>query len=355
MHANSFAKALRRNACSRRHFLGYAGGALAAGAIGSSLAGAAPQSDSAAIQSGQTPEIAQPSLSWGNLLHLSFNMWLPYQPDLRFDDKLWEELTQRMADVGMNMIVIDLGDGVQYQSHPEIAVRSAWSAERLRNELARLRKLRLEPIPKFNLSTTHGGWLGPYARQVSSPIYYKVCEELIDEVIALFDKPRFFHLGMDEETVENQKDFDYIVVRQHELWWHDLEFFAKQVEQRGARPWIWSDSMWRHEADFLKRMSKNILQSNWYYDEEFKDTDVRVACFTRLEQHGYDQMPTGSNWTSPKSFGLLTAHCEKRISRSRLKGFLQTPWHPTLNQFRQKHLEAIDQVAAAMAHYGKAS
>jgi hypothetical protein len=42
------------------------------------------------------------------------------------------------------------------------------------------------------------------------------------------------------------------------------------------------------------------------------------------------------------------------IAPSRLKGFLQTPWHPTLEKFRQQHHEAIDQVAAAMAAYAKA-
>ena len=68
-----------------------------------------------------------------------------------------------------------------------------------------------------------------------------------------------------------------------------------------------------------------------------------------MEQHGYDQVPTGSNWDSPRNFGMLAAYCRKKIASPRLKGFLQTPWLPTLENFRQKHLEAIDQVAAAMA------
>ena len=122
----------------------------------------------AAAQPGRAPEAGQSPLIWGNLLHLSYNMWrdrpvkeddprqgaTTYQPYLRFDEKLWEELTKRMADVGMNLVVIDLGDGVQYESHPEIAVQNAWSVERLRKELARLRKLGLEPIPKLNFSAT---------------------------------------------------------------------------------------------------------------------------------------------------------------------------------------------------------
>ena len=123
---------------------------------------------------------------------------------------------------------------MRYESHPEIAVQDAWSTERLRKELARLRKLGLEPIPKLNFSTTHDAWLGVYSRQVSTPPYYKDCEDLIEEVIRLFDKPRLFHLGYDEETAGQQADKDYVVVRQHELWWRDFQFFVKQVERAAS-------------------------------------------------------------------------------------------------------------------------
>ena len=81
---------------------------------------------------------------WANLLHLSFNMWEEAEtrppaktpaetrrvlnlrrarPDLRFDDAVWTDLLERMVAAGMNMVVLDLGDGVRYASHPEIAVR----------------------------------------------------------------------------------------------------------------------------------------------------------------------------------------------------------------------------------------
>jgi len=367
MRGNPLKNERHSNGCSRRSFFGCAGGALTASALSWSFAGEMSPPNSTATQPGRAPEAGQSPLIWGNLLHLSYNMWrdrlveqntpvlkaTTYQPYLRCDDKLWEELTKRMADVGMNMVVIDMGDGVQYQSHPEIAVQNAWSVERLRKELARLRKLGLEPIPKLNFSATHDAWLGDYSRQVSTPPYYKVGEDLIAEVVRLFDKPRFFHLGYDEETAGYQSEFAYTVVRQHELWWHDFEFFVKQVEQHGVRPWIWSDYVWRHGEEFLKQMPKSVLQSNWYYGETFPDAKGYVRWYDELDQHGYDQVPTGSNWSSPKNFGLLVEYCQKAIAPSRLKGFLQTPWLPTLEEFRQKHFEAIDQVAVAMAACAK--
>ena len=85
-------------------------------------------------------------LIWAILLHLSYNMWadreapewgvehVSAQPQLRFDESLWDDLLQRAVRSGINMIVLDLGDGVRYESHPEIAVRGAWSVDRLRQE-----------------------------------------------------------------------------------------------------------------------------------------------------------------------------------------------------------------------------
>ena len=66
-----------------------------------------------------------------------------------------------------------------------------------------LRALGIEPLPKLNFSTCHDAWLGPYSRMVSTPAYYDVCRDLIDEVAELFGGPRFFHLGMDEETAQH--------------------------------------------------------------------------------------------------------------------------------------------------------
>ena len=46
-------------------------------------------------------------------------------PRLRFDARLCRDTLRRMADAGMNMVLLDLGDAVRYQSHPEIAIEGA--------------------------------------------------------------------------------------------------------------------------------------------------------------------------------------------------------------------------------------
>ena len=52
----------------------------------------------------------------------------------------------------------------------------------------------------MNFSAYHDLWLQEYGKSlISTPEYYKVCKDLIDEVCELFEYPEYFHLGLDEE------------------------------------------------------------------------------------------------------------------------------------------------------------
>ena len=346
---------LARMMMDRRDFLRL-GAAASVGTLvaGAPAQGAEPAASAGAARGGKHPMI------WGNLLHLSVNMWCDwdapelkgddsiYRPDLRFDRSLWDDILKKMHQAGMNMVVIDLGDGVKYKSHPEIAVKGAWSTTELRGELKRLRSLGLEPIPKLNFSTTHDAWLGKYGHCVSTDTYYRVCRDLIAEVNQLFGRPRFFHLGMDEEDYGSQKYYEHVVVRQYEAWWRDFLFLAGQVEKGGSRPWIWSDYVWHHPELFYRKMPKPVVQSNWYYEAKFDPQDDRAKAFRGLEEHGYDQIPTGSNYYNATNFVALAGECNRSLAPGHLLGFLQTTWKATLEKHRQHHMEAIEQVAQAM-------
>lgn len=298
---------------------------------------------------------------WACLIHLGYNMWgeenalehprdyYTARPYLRCETSLWKDLTERLADAGFNMVVIDLGDGLRYKTHPEIAVRKAWATKRLSRELARLRKLGLEPIPKLNFSTAHDEWLGPYSRCVSTKLYYQVCRDLIREVTGLFDNPRFFHLGMDEENAHHQRRYQYAVIRQYDQWWHDLFFLVEEVKKRGTRPWVWSDYVWRHPDEFYERMPPSILQSNWYYNNSFSRKLNRVRAYLDLDAHGYDQVPTCSNWNFRENFQKTVAYCTRNIAPKRLLGFMQTIWRPLIEDCYPQHVEAIEVARKAIA------
>ena len=313
---------------------------------------------------------------WANLLHMGYNMWsdrpcvgreIPQdekeraiwdanQADwLRFDEGVWRRITGRMAKMGMNMVVIDIGEAIIYPSHPELAVEGSWTPARMKAELARLRGIGLEPIPKLNFSTTHDSWLKEYGRMVSTPEYYRVCEDVIRDVCAIFDKPRFFHLGFDEERASDQPRYDLAVARQGALFWHDLKLLVDDCERYGTRAWIWSDQGCRPDRrqDFLKNVGRNVLLSNWYYELDYgKDKNAfwreLAEGYALFEKDGYDQIPCGTNYYKDANFGGLVKYCDGVVSPQRLKGYLMAPWKPTLPVFEAFHMKSLDLVEAAM-------
>ncbi|MGI6538277.1 MAG: Tat pathway signal protein, partial [Caldicoprobacterales bacterium] len=108
-------------------------------------------------------------LIWAYLIHLGYNAWYesdaPYRgkyshasDKIRCDKETWDELLENMAQVGVNTVVIDLNEAVRYESHPEIAAEGAWSTDLLRDEINKMRKMGLNPIPKLNFSTCHDIW-----------------------------------------------------------------------------------------------------------------------------------------------------------------------------------------------------
>ena len=308
---------------------------------------------------------------FSNLLHLSYNMWGdwqhpdmgPYwceQPYLRFDQSLWDDLLRAMSKHGFNQVVIDLGDGVEYASQPSVRVKGAWSAKKLREELRKCRDLGLEPIPKMNFSACHDQWLGKYARMVSTDEYYAVVKSLIEEAVELFDRPRFFHLGLDEEEPHHQVAFQYSVSRRMDLWWKDVLWMFGLLEAKGVRPWIWSDYVWHYPEEFYRRMPKTVVQSNWYLDPvrgpaesvygARMDMDVQcVRTYVDLDKAGYDQIPTVSNWRTAENICGTIRFCRQHVSKERLLGYLLAPWWPTLEEKRDRHLDAIEHFAKAIA------
>jgi hypothetical protein len=320
-------------------------------------------------------------LIWSNFFQFSYNSYtedaakcgwtghpdIGYQPYLRWDDRLWSDLTAQMVDAGVNQVIFSLGDGIKYDSHPEIAVEGAWTPNEMKGEIARLKGLGITLVPKLNFSTAHDLWLGDYHRMVSTPTYYQVCADLITEVIDIFDNPPLFHLGYDEETWQHQSWYEYSVIRQHDLWWRDFLWFVDQVESQGARPWMWSDYIWDHTDIFLDRMPRSIIQSNWYYHANFDlDKDQEAAergldlqqspaggrskttmlhAYLDLEHGGFDQVPAGSVDVVDDNFPDTVHWVQQNLPKQRVMGFMQTTWRPMMDTYRDRFELAIEKLA----------
>jgi len=324
------------------------------------------------------------------LLHLGHNMWCDWFPAdldmkaitadydqsrvpdavLRSKDELWRKATDHAAAKGLNMLVVDLGEGLIYPSHPELSIQGSWTPERMRAEIARLNALGIEVIPKLNFSTTHNGWLKQYRRMLSTPTYYKVCEDIIADVAEIFDTPRFFHIGFDEETAhhqDNSKRCLYISVRKGEFWWYDFLHIVRTVEKNSMRAWTWSDYGWDH-PDYYTRCPKSVLMSNWYYDESYGGFELaenktqckkRLQGFYDLDKAGFEQVPCGTNWSGWKRrqlkigaddvIGKLVKVCRRDLSKNLLKGFMMAPWASCDTQEHLDfNLKGIDLFAEAL-------
>ena len=205
---------------------------------------------------------------WSLFVNLGDNMWWKKHEVLRFEEEAWEKIVAAAVENGFNNIVLDLGEGVQYGSHPELAKPGSWSRERVRKEVKRLKDLGIALVPKLNFSATHHLWLGDYRRMLGLPKYYEVCRDLIYEVYDLFDQPEYIHLGMDEEGDDQFfGQLDLVAYRRGELLWHDLQFLLDCVRDKGATPWIWGDICLEYPDEFRKRIAKgSVLLSPWNYN-----------------------------------------------------------------------------------------
>ena len=307
---------------------------------------------------------------WSVLVHLGSNMWneegnltgrgenrsnRDASPVLRFDRKLWDEHMLVLKEKGVNTIVMDVGEAMQYESHPELQVKGSWSHDEMRAEIKRLNDLGFDVIPKLNFSACHDVWLKEYHKMLSTKIYYDVCRDVINETLEVF-KPKYFHLGMDEETAANQRNFSHISVRQGDLWWHDLNYLVDLVEKGNARAWVWADACWHHPEEYVKRMPKSVVQNNWYYHNQFNMPEGDYwgpgsRSFELLDKHGFDQVPAGSVFSSRDNLLKLTQFATETVDDTRLLGFMQTSWERIAEGWMHVHETVAETIGEAKEWY----
>lgn len=283
-------------------------------------------------------------------------------PDLKLscEDSVWTAVTNHAAKKGVNLIVVDLGEGLFYPSHPELAIEGTWSVEKMRSEIKRLNALGIEVIPKLNFSNTHNGWMKDYRHMVSSEPYLKMCSDVIADAMETFGNPRFFHIGFDEENDHHQKQMAFQCKRTDEVWLHDLLYIIKEVESHGARAWMWSDYGWYH-PEFFTRCPKSVIQLDWYYDEcnggfdpatNHTDDYARLIEFWNLEKEGFDQIPCGTHWVgygrreagvdADDVIGRLVKLGREVVSKDHLYGFMMALWSACTTEGMEDMMHGID-------------
>lgn len=254
-----------------------------------------------------------------------------YHEEVLCDKKTWKKVTDFLPNCGINTVLIDVGEGVKLDSHPELANPGSWGKQELKDELERLRKMGITPIPKLNFSCAHNAWLKDYCYMVGSETYNRVCREVLTEVIEIFGYPEFFHLGLEEETYANQKYSPVATVRVHHKRLADVLELVNTCLEHNVRPWMWVDNETIEglggEAIFRENIPKEVLMSNWFYGQIYHHTiNEHVTLYNKLSDWGYEQIPTCSTWEYYLNARQTMRYCRDTIEDASIKGYLMAPW-----------------------------
>lgn len=309
---------------------------------------------------------ATPDLMWTMFLHLGSNMWskkgererfaqdtLPYHDTMHCDKEVFHEITEYIAENGINTVVINIGEGLLLDSHPEIAVEGAWTKDELKVELDRLHKMGVKTFPKYNFSCAHNAWMQDHGFEVNTPQYHQFCRDIIKEVIEVFDKPEFFHLGLNDENGENQEYFPVAIVRGPKAFAEDAKVLFDACLENGVRPWIWCDvtvlESFGGFDKFCENVPKSVLVSNLYMGNvsvnfpDAKPEDQRKSLvhmppstiyrnkektllYNRLEEAGYDQIPTGSACLIRSNVQQTMTYCNNTLkNKEKILGYASYP------------------------------
>lgn len=321
---------------------------------------------------------------WGILVHLGMNMWGIKQTELHFNDEVWNEYVEHCVKNGINFIVMDIGEGVQWESHPELSIKGSWSKEKVASEVLRLREKGIELIPKLNFSATHDAWLGIYERMVSTPEYYKVTKDLIEEIYEMFLHPSAIHIGMDEENWKHAKSDSMVVIRNSSLQVDDINYFTKCVEDLGATCHMWHDPYCNVKEEDAARIKGTVMPYVWMYYSYLKENwtliseqsqeviDFYATEFVR--RYGYtieyvEESPSVINamkllqdfFKEKRHFFLATSNlyiknCEcdaveyvrrNNADLSLLDGMIGTPWSQLVPENKELFWEAAELVGKA--------
>lgn len=256
--------------------------------------------------------------------------------ETRIDWERTNARVEKMAAAGMNTLLLELGEGMEFSCLPKARLRGQVKAAEINEHVRKWRRLGIETIPIMEFSAVRSEWMGEYSRMVATPPYRKKCLEVLREAYDTLEKPKFIHIGMADET-NKLNSGNLVVFRQKEVLWHELRTFSDAITGMGARPWMWGDVVWADLDGFASNLSKDFLVSyRWMVNvtagNKIPEPESKwIETFDRLESAGFDQVPTcsTSGWYQRGRVRsmetilnppYLAEYVRKRVAAERLKG-----------------------------------
>lgn len=272
---------------------------------------------------------------------------------------LKQAIVEELAPRGMNVLILEVGYGYEYQSHPELRDENALSREDIRSLVEVCRRHHIRVIPLFNC-LGHQSWaentfplLTQYPEFDETPeiplhnpdIYCRswcplhpdvnrVIFALMDELIDAFDADAF-HVGMDEVFLIASDQCSRCRGKD------PAELFAKAVndyhdylvKERGLTMLLWGDrlldahamrySEWEAStngtAPAIDLIPRDIIVCDWHYGlgEKYPSVDF-------FQEKGFRVLPT--SWKDEKAAVALLQYSFQNESDLML-GHLCTTWY----------------------------
>lgn len=219
--------------------------------------------------------ISNPTARWGH----PNDAWIDVE---FFNDYVF----RTMARQKLNKLVFIIGEGMAFDSHPELRAPQAWSKDELKALIDFAEDSYIEVIPLVTV-LGHANWFtirhpelkepghDPNIACVRLPETNQLIADVFDEVIDLF-RPKTFHIGMDECWWRTLSLPDEERCPRCTGHWADIvaeqaTFFRDYLAERGIRAMMWGDMLLPehnggapyHTAQALDRIPEDMIIANW--------------------------------------------------------------------------------------------
>jgi hypothetical protein len=269
-------------------------------------------------------------------------------------------ITEKLAPMGINALIVEINYGFAFKSHPELSGgENSLRIEDARDLAETCRKHGIRLVPMFNC-LGHQSWARTTAPLLSKhpeldespdvpkdnkgiycrswcplhPDVNKIVFALIDELIDAFESDTF-HVGMDEVFLVASPSCPRCKGKD------PAELFAKAVNdlhrhvvgERKQTMMMWADRLlddkkfgygkWEASANgtgpAIDRIPKNIIMCDWHYETRPQG----YPSIDYLQEKGFRMLP--STWRN-KDAALAMLHEARKTATPRMIGHLCTTW-----------------------------
>ena len=195
-------------------------------------------------------------------------------------------LRRTAVDTKLNMVVIGVLQGMEFERHPEIAGPSAYTKAEVRQIVEFLKGNGVEPVPLLQ-SLGHANWLvipiaalredgDPSTLCTRHPDSRRILADCFDEALEVFE-PKYLHCGLDEIRWQtfNKPEAELCPlckgIDKREIFTDQVDWLHEYCREHGVGMMMWGDMIIREHnggppfflADTVPQLPRDITICNW--------------------------------------------------------------------------------------------